>query len=254
MKKKNIIIYLIFLLIGITGIVFTLAKYTNVIDSSYSQTTSSFYFTSNYLTLTESSYQIYTDEIDIKLYNYDIQNINNISSSDITYNTSIKYYNSEDILIGSEVITTNNFLWENDTYGKVSVLTLTYIDGAEYAVVNVNSTAPYIKNITARFYFNFAEYLPTYSVNELTHGFTLKIMTSNEDMSSILVNWPSLCGPDNTNEYMSLWTTGSNSNYLQNLMSNTTYTLNFYCTLDIVYVNLVDNQIISDSTITITLE
>lgn len=253
-KKKNMILIIAIILIVSTGVVGTLAKYTNIINSFYSQASSSFYFTSNYLTSEEPIYEIYTNQINIEIYNYDLKNIANVSSTDIIYNTSIKYYDASNILIGEEIITTNNSNWTDDDYGSYSLLELNYIDDASYAIVSVNSISPYNKEIRARFNFNFTDFVPTYSVNDLTNGFTIKIMTANEDLSNVLVQWPTQCGPDNTNPYMSLWTTGSNSDYLNNLVSNTTYTFNFYCALAVVYVNFVDETVLSNSAISVTLE
>ena len=254
--KSPVIKTVVVILIGICIILpnaYTLAKYTSQKQSNHEQKSSEFYFSSNYLKEDSFGYEIYSNTLDIELYNYDLTNINNITSSEIVYNTSIKYYDASNVQIGNEITSINNTNWTSSGNGLKSPLTLENNVNADYAVVNVNSTTPYSKTLTARFDFNSPDFAPMYSLKNLTNGFTLIIMTGNETISNLEVSWPLECGPDNTNPNMSSWTTGANSNYLTNLTNNMTYALNFYCNLETVSITEIENEILNINSININL-
>jgi len=204
---------------------------------------SRFHISSNYLEEGDgASYTVadWGNGFDILLYNYEKENISQISEVDMTYEVtadnaavSVKKQNGEALAadaesvysFGAEITTAYHVLHvtPNADAGKTDAI-----------VVTVQTTSPYQKTLTAKFQtHNYSK--PDYTVTDQNNGTVLITVNTNDYQDSMTVKWdPNKYSPDNTNILMTSWTDEAHVGYFP-VSRDSTYELLFYKKTDDPY-------------------
>ena len=217
----------LFLAIGVTGGV--LAKYVMVNIQKAEMVSAHFHISSNYLkdTTTVPTYTVpQAGAFEIELYNYETENIANVAAMNITYKVTVEG-GSLTKVNGTDVtnISTSTYTLERgsaaDEYRKTDTLTIT--PTAATVTVTVQSTAPYIKSLTGTFTCTLKS-VPTWKIENQNNGTSLLTIYTNGYSDTITVQCN--IAPDNTNNIMEGWTTGTNESLT--VGPNETYKLLFF--------------------------
>ena len=205
-----------------------MAKYVKENRQQAEMTAAQFHISSDYLEETEKNakYSItdWKDGFDILLYNYEKENIAQISECEISY----------DVTVG------NGWTVTDDGNGKLTVdsnkkaVALHLNPGAsarkdDKVTVTVTTTAPYTKTLSAEFTLATSS-VPDYTVADQGDGTVLLTIHSNDFTGDMTIQWTNdKLDPDNTNSLMRKWTeAGTTSSGTLFVEANHTYELLFF--------------------------
>lgn len=208
------------------------AKYITNNHTKAEMLSSGFHISSNYLEETNVTYDV-TDwgdhGITIQLFNFEKENVAQVSEHDITYKVTVP--------TGWKVDVTDTIGTTIAASGDAYTLALdkgTHILKAAYigegtptspVTVTVTTTAPYAKELTATFNLD-AKTLPEYEVKDMGDYIVLSVY-SNDYKGDIKIDWKAVnYSPDTTNDYMKDWKDSNPTEYLT-VEENTTYELIF---------------------------
>ena len=205
-----------------------MAKYVKENRQQAEMTAAQFHISSDYLEETEkkAKYSItdWKNGFDILLYNYEKENIAQISECEISY----------------EVEATNGWTVTDDGDGKLTVdpnkkeVALHLTPGAsakkdDKVTVTVTTTVPYTKTLSAEFILATSS-VPDYTLQDQGDGIVLLTIHSNDFTGDMTIQWTSdKLDPDNTNPLMSIWMeNGTTSSGNLSVKANHTYELLFF--------------------------
>lgn len=216
LQKKNwIIMGLVALLLVVGAAGFVAAKYISNYQQEAEIHASDFHFSSNYLKYiaNDSVVPEYTvsdwgdHAVTFQLYNYEAENVALISDSEITYKIEVgsDWTVSVKDATGKEVTADNGiYTMDASTAAMSHSVTLTYEDDEPATVeVSVKSTAPYSKELKARFNLSTKKGVE-YTVEDKGDYDVVTIKTNNY-YGPITVEWTENHAPDNTCDYMGTW-------------------------------------------------
>jgi len=196
---------------------------------------SRFHISSNYLTEGDiGSYTVadWGDGFDILLYNYEREDISQISSVDMTYQitaehgeVSVKKQNGDTVVetdgaysFGAELTT---------AYHILHVTPDTDVGEDDAITVTVQTTSPYQKTLAAKFQIQHYK-KPDYTVMDQNDGTVLIRVNTNDYQDSMTVAWePDKYSPDYTNVLMASWTDEAHIGHFP-VSRDSTYELLFF--------------------------
>ncbi len=218
------------LLVG-TGAIF--AKYRSEMKKQAEMIAAGFHISSDHLEEGGATYSVShlaQNPIVIKLYNYEKENIAQISQVDMKYKVTV---NGGFATIQNE---TNNTLTPNDG-GEYEMgistdkaeHTLTITPNSSLVTVTVTTTSPYKKTLTAKFELT-ASSLTAQKKLKNMGSYCILTIYSNQQSGEKTLKWPEGLIPDNTNAIMRNWldTAGGHSG---------TFTMNDYTTYELIFFN-----------------
>lgn len=231
-RKNNLVWIVVALLVAFSAVGFVAAKYLADYNKEAEIHASNFHFSSNYLQYDSEPVYTVSDwgdhNVQFCLYNYEQENIALISETDLTYQIDVEAGWSVTVKDGNgQVVTPNSGAYTMPGSEIVShTVVLEYTGEGEPTSVNVTvkSTAPYAKEIKAKFNLSTKKSFD-YTVVDKGDYCELIIETNNY-YGTIEVTWPDGVSPDNTCEYMGLWRDASKPAEL-NALEYKTYTLIF---------------------------
>lgn len=232
-KKNNVLLAaLVVACIAVLSIgTATLSRYVQKSEDQQVATPVNFYFESDYLKEGGATYTVYTGSVNIKIANHDGLNITNDTISYTIEGT------------GDTGTQTLNGGLENSADYTLSG------EKGETKKVTVTSSYPYAKTLSATFLFQDPGENTVYKVTDQGYYLTLDLYTGAK-ADAITINYDADLAPDNTNELMSGWTSGTNGT-LSGLSPNAHYSLIFFERTAAEYPTT-DEQILSGGTITLS--
>ncbi len=220
-----------------------LAKYFSSNQKRKEMEISRFHISSNYLEEGDgASYTVtdWGDGFDIFLYNYEKEDINQISEVDMTYKVtadraavSVKKQSGDEVTAAADGV--YSFGAEATTaYHVLHVTPDTDIGGDGRVIVTVQMTSPGQKTLTAEFQVQNCN-KPDYTVIDQNNGTVLITVNTNDYQDSMTVTWePDKYSPDHTNELMASWTDETHIGHFS-ASRDSTYELLFYKKTDDLY-------------------
>ena len=220
-KKKILWIALVALLVIVSTVGVVSARYVSNYRKEAEIHATNFHFSSDYLAYMPEGANApeYTvsswgkESIQFCLYNYEVENIAQISDSDICYelslsdpgNWEVAVYDQQNAPVAHEGDLYTMEQSDTKSYHRVC---LTYKGSSNEApapvTVTVNSTMPYSKTLAAEFTANTKKGLE-YTVED-KGNYTVLTISTNQYYGTINVTWkPATHSPDNTNESMLFW-------------------------------------------------
>lgn len=231
-KSRILLILLCIALLVTAGVAGgVLAKYVREYSAKDSVIPSSFVFRSDYLVEGGKTYNVYGTSAAITLYNNDGLNT---AESNITYSVTAT---------GGTVTGAGTSLTGNTNSSKTFTLT-----GAIGSTITVTATAtaPYTKTISATFVFN--QDTANYKITDNGNHVVLDVYTAETAINGVTISFGSNFAPDNNNELMSSWTSGTGGTV--NFAANSHYTFVFFKKTTAVYTTKTGN-LVSSATISI---
>lgn len=226
-QRRRYLLPLIVVFIGICTAGGIAAKYRTDQQKQAEAIAAEFHFTSDLLEEKMAEYQItnWSSGFDIQLYNYEKENMALVSNEDISYNVIVEpadKWQCEDGLTGKLTgkSSAKNTLNIHPKSGAV-------INQKDEVTVTVKSTAPFSKELSAKFILASKSMPENQLVSNSKDENQWRLTVRTNDYSGMVnISWPKdeLC-PDNTNEYMSKWK-NDGSETLE-VKANTTYELVF---------------------------
>lgn len=221
------------LILSVTsGVVF--ARYVLKEDHSGLAEAESFYFESNYLKEGGAEYTVYTGSVDITITNSDGLNT---TPEMITYTTTGMNANGQNQILGGDTQNINTY-------------TVSGIDG-DAINVSATSSSPYARTLSAIFSFKNPGENTVYEIKDQGYYITLDIYTGM-NTQNITVNYGNDLAPDNTNEKIKDWVTGS-AGTLSGLSPNAHYSLIFFKNNSMDYAQIGQQILGADNAIDITV-
>lgn len=237
--RNKIIVAVLLCLVAVVAVTgFVVAKYVSDNQRAAEIHASGFHFSSDYLetngnTLTVSDWD--TQGIVFRLYNYEKENVAQISDAAIDYQITVPagWQISSVVTDSGETVSKVNELYTMAASKTASghVVTLKYIGTGQpdSAEVTVAAVSPYAKTLKATFQIT-AQSGPTFTMTDCGGAVYLTICSNNYE-GSIRVTWPgSAVSPDNANSDvdMSAWqNTNAASGQTFTAEAHHTYTLYF---------------------------
>ena len=205
----------------------TIAKYTQQWSKTVAAVPSSFCFVSDYLKEGGAQFDIYTGAVDIVISNSDGANT---AGEAVIYTLSTDNGAlspaggaAQSSLTGQPAA--GDTLTGQFAAGTAQAQTMTLSAApGQICTVTAQSTSPYSRTLTATFCFMDNEGSTVYSVKDYGNYCELIISTAETLLTS--VSWPSDLSPDNTNDLMKGWTSGTSGSL--SLEENSTYHLIFF--------------------------
>ena len=216
MKRKFLnryfILILVLMLTLLGSITFVVAKYVSEKYFGQQQIESyDFYFTSNYAKTEGATYTTsdWVNGIKIRVYNYDLDNQNKVSESDILY--KIEVPNDWKISVYDYKY---NLLSSNDSYYNLTKRENNYHDIVityegdktlpEQFEIKISSNSPYNKVLKATFIPK-DQNMPTYIIKDMGNYISV-IIETNAYNGNVQIKWDAdKFSPDNTNPLMDDW-------------------------------------------------
>jgi hypothetical protein len=238
-KKRNLILLVVagLLVSTASGL---LARYVSSNRRDAQMISAQFHISSNYLEETDknASYTIadWGDGLDIMLYNYEKENIDQIAADVITYQVEVtngscqvKNQNGSTVAAADSSGGSEYYTISGGTTRTSQSLHIVPTEGATNTTVKVITTAPFQKTLQASFTFTNKK-KPTYTWEEITEqNYVLLTISTNDYSGTMTVTWDSAkLSPDNTDTIMRDWVdTKSSSGETFTAEANTTYELIF---------------------------
>ena len=230
MKKKKITVAVISVISALTlmlGIVPSLAKYVTEHGKQSEVVSDNFYFTSDYLSESESAipeYKICGDSVTFEIRNY-IDSFR-VNASDIVYTVSA---NVGTLTQGGEPTSGGTI---NGGTKAAHTVTLTYSgeEAEKEITVTVTSSSPYVKELKAKFIF--AESVMRYEITDSAGSYyaELYIHTANE-AKTVTVNWDkAVLLIDETNDFVFGKLTAEKNSASVSIPAHTTVKIAFFKT------------------------
>ncbi len=238
MKRKlfnrYFILILVLILTLLGSITYVAAKYisekyfrTSIIDPT------GFYFTSDYATSEGATYTTsdWVNGIKIRVYNYDIDNQNNVSESDILYKIeipndwSVKVFDDQNADVNLE---DSNYRMKKagNNYHDIKIK---YIGSSSLPLefeIKIITNSPYNKELKATFIPE-NKNLPLYTITDMGNYVMVNIKT-NAFKGNVTVDWDeNKFSPDNTNPIMSSWL---------DIKSQESFFVDEYSTYELIFV------------------
>lgn len=247
-KRRGLMLVLIAVLavVAISGTL--LARYIATSQAVAEMISADFHISSNYLEETAQSYTVtdWGEGISFQIYNYEKENLAQIAAEEITY--TIDAPSGWTVTVeeaGQEVAPQNGKYTIGG--GTMIAQTVTLVPGEDAATsgtVEVKTTAPYRKTLSATFTVD-AMQTAQYSVTDKGNYVVLTVY-SNDYADPVTVNWTEAFSPDNTNSLMASWLDTYKTGTFTT-QANTTYELIFFKNTADTY----STDITSGTTITI---
>ena len=198
------------LLMSVGGL---MARYISSNEKQAEMVSSQFHISSDYLEEDAPSYGVvdWGNGILINLYNYEKENVAQISATDIKYKVTVtggtyKVYDADGEEV-SAVVGMYTLPVDDDRYAQqICVMP----DEPGTVTVTLETTSPYKKSLSATFAVT-SKQVPDYTIEDQDDG-TVKItIETNDYENGITVIWDSsLFSPDNTNVLMESWQDSQN--------------------------------------------
>ncbi len=210
-------------LLATTGALF--AKYRSEMKKQAEMISAGFHISSNYLEepskkATYSVSNMASDKIVIDLYNYEKENIAQLSQVDMIYEATV----TGGKIGGADKIT--GTIPKTTTTASHS-LTITPDTGATTVTVTVKTTKPYTKTLSATFNLTGKATAEVSVIRKQDNGdYYLVTIRSNQESGDRTLTWPADLLPDNTNPVMRGWTGTSG-----------TFTMSAYTTYELMFFN-----------------
>ena len=240
-SNKNLLITAIVVLVVVTVLAVSgglLAKYISENKREAEMISSGFHLSSNYLKETRKYLNVATSgEIQVELYNWELENTAQVSEMDILYQVNVSGGNLTSVTLNdtsTEVTASggkyNLALGTGADHKTKHVLHITPLASADSVMVWLHNTEPYAKNGTAGLSAQFTKTIaadPVYSI--------AKYDSSIDDVWLVTIKTNGYSGdikvkcniaPDNTNNSMTAWTTSSTQTLA--VHDNETYELLFF--------------------------
>ena len=212
-KKRSIAIALVTLTLVVGAISFAAAKYVSNHKKEAEIHASNFHFSSDYLEYgTQPEWTVSdwaSNQVQFRLYNYQKENIAQISETDILYQIKLSG-NGWTATVTDEAgnaVAADNGVYKmpanaERTYHQV---TLTYSGSAvpEKVAVDVETTSPYKMNLEAVFVLATADGIE-FTVEDQGNYNVITIKT-NQYSGNVVVEWSDTHSPDNTCAEMMTW-------------------------------------------------
>ncbi len=201
-----------------------------------------FHISSDYLKEGENaSYNVvdWGDGFDILLYNYETENVAQISTVDMRYTVTAENATvSVNTQAGTPIEKNNNeYLFgktNTQAYQILHVVPNSNVNVNDKVNVTVQSTSPFRKTLKAEFVIQ-NKYRPDYTITDQGNGTVLLAVKTNDYQGAMNVTWdPSKFSPDNTNSLMVSWQNSSPSESFS-VNGNSTYELLFFKKTDAQY-------------------
>lgn len=229
-KRKVLLILCIIILIAGCA----LAKYINSTRHQAEMESSRFHISSDYLEDGGVTYDIanWEDGFDILLYNYEKENIAQISGVDMTYTVTAENATVEVQDEGGKPVAANGdkYLFEKNADTTHHVLHVTPSVSAGKAndiSVTVNTKSPYKKELKAVFDIQ-KDINPDYKIADQNNGTVLITVKTNGYQGRMTVEWnQDKYSPDNTNVLMAGWKDSNHAGSFD-VERNSTYELLFF--------------------------
>lgn len=234
-------------LLAVCAVVLTtgglLAKYITSNQKQAEMESAQFHISSNYL-LEEEKAAEYTvtnwgDGFDILLYNYEKENIAQVSQVDMAYKVT-----AENALVNVSTQQGASLIQNDGIYSFKAETMMTYhmlhvtpnanVVKGDKITITVETTSPYKKILTAVFNIQ-NNSKPDYMVADQNDGTILITVKTNDYQDSMTVTWDAgKYSPDNTNVLMTSWK-DEESNGTFKVECNSTYELLFFKNTDDAY-------------------
>ncbi|WP_165170534.1 hypothetical protein [Adlercreutzia sp. ZJ242] len=213
-----------------------LAKYVTESQERAEMESSGFHISSNYLEEISQTYTVadWGDGFDILLYNYEKENVAQVSEVDMTYTVTVSEGTTVSVTDqasnvpdedNDDIYTFGKFA--NTTYHTLHVTPGTTVSKGDKITVTVTTVAPYKKMLTATFSIA-RNSKPDYTIEDQGNGTVLVTVKTNDYADIMKVTWdPDKLSPDNTNILMAAWK-DENPTGTFTVESNSTYELLFF--------------------------
>jgi len=194
-----------------------------------------FHISSNYLAEDGASYSVadWGSGFDVLLFNYENENVNQISEVDMSYTVtadnavvSVWEQDGDVVAAGADGV----YLFDTEITNAYHVLHVMPEDSAEGAgpvTVTVETTSPVQKTLSAQFQIQ-KQSKPDFTVTDQKDGTVLIRVNTNDYQDTMTVVWdPEKYSPDTSNELMSSWEGGDGVGHFP-ASRDTDYELQFY--------------------------
>lgn len=204
-----------------------LAKYMTEQSKAAQMVSAQFHISSDYLEeeKEKASYDIYdwTDGFEIRLFNYEKENVALLSAEDVKYSVSLS--------------DTSNWTYSDTAQGVLAksaekeeqVIQIKPQRNAKegsQVTVTVTTTAPFKKTLSATFTMK-GQNQPSYQLKDQGDGTVQLTIQSNLYEGTVTVKWTDQVSPDNTNPNMESWSDQNKKGSFE-IKKNTTCTLLFF--------------------------
>lgn len=233
--NRKVLIIVIAAILTSLLVVGVVAKYVYDMRKQQEMESASFHISSNYLSEDEvvPEYQVvdWGNGFDIDLYNYELENVAQISASEIEYEVSVS--SGWICSVDNQTKEVYKLPVNSDRFAQVLHIAPQKTTTGGEVVVTVTTKSPYKKVMSAKFVTT-SQKSPDYEAELQADGTILVTIGTNNYSGTITVKWDAdKFQPDNTNNLMSTWDEANKSEDLSygvfTASSNTTYKLLFFC-------------------------
>ncbi len=217
LKNKHIYILIALILLGLLTLGFSKAKYVALENKTDSYVAKNFYFESNLLSESTSSYTYGKGKNTIEFTISNNEDELRISEVDIDYTAILTDMN------GNEIETKSGTL----TSGTINTQTIRFENLATGTYnVAVKSTSPYTKTLYGTFYITEKEESFDFQISDIANSSILYLTINTKDYTgNVLITYPEGLEIDNTDLNIQNYT---NSTVTINLKANSEYSLIFF--------------------------
>ena len=201
-KRRVILLAAVLTLLLLNAAVGALAAYRTQNIQKAEMISANFHISSNYLKETAASYNVvdWGGGFDILLYNYETENIANISAVDMTYTVTVENGSLESVknATGDELSPSDgSYSFPASTGTSYHTLHILPDDSGGEVSVTVETTAPFTKTLSGSFTM-IGKTQPSYTAVDQGDGSVLLTISANDYDGTFTVKWnSSILSPDN---------------------------------------------------------